>query len=161
MAGRAKGPGRNRELSSALENNKLQWGSCRGAFNWMKWPLLRVHFIFLCLRWRLLIMTTEANTESYRQQDEEGRMEIDGEKVTPPPAVCHTTDQRDTGRQDAIILWLSTRRPYVRAGCSRAGIQGKSHRMNFDTHLLICWAILGLNSDPLRQHQYENQHRWL
>lgn len=48
----------------------------------------------------------EQNKQTYRQQKEEGCTEIDGEKVTPPPAVCHTTDQRDASQLDAMILSL-------------------------------------------------------
>lgn len=70
--------------------------------------------------------------------------EIDSEKVTPPPAVCHTTDQRDADRLDAMILWLWV---HVDTLCFSVCLLAeleltfntwmKSHRVNFDTHLNV------------------------
>lgn len=53
----------------------------------------------------------DQNKQTCRQRKDEYWTEIDGEKVTPPPAVCYTTDQRDADADplDAMILWICVR----------------------------------------------------
>lgn len=66
---------------------------------------------------------TPSKTGRHKQHREEDWTEIDGEKVTPPPAVCHTTEQRDVGPLDAMmILWLCVSADALRSAmCLLAG----------------------------------------
>lgn len=133
--------------------------------DWIKlWkPELSISQIFQRLWGHVVIITAgrhyiEENKQTYRQHKEEDWTEIEGEKVTPPPAVCHTTDQRDVGRLDAMILWLCV---HVDALCFTTCLLARltfntwtgGHMMGFDLHshlisccfhriLIFAWSIL-------------------
>lgn len=88
----------------------------------------------------MVIKTTGSHCIDRSELIDEDGTGIDGDKVTSPQAVCHSTDQRDGGLLEAVILRFCVGVDAPQRGI-KASLDELWHISTFDIVVVYCYTF--------------------